>query len=289
MQYTALTFSALLAVAAAAPFEKREYTTTIIEDVTSTVDVYTTIYVSPGDPRLSLNQQAVAQTAASAPAVSVTPIVSSSTPTQTPSQAPIAQPPQKEVAQVQAPAPTSTPVPSVTPQAPAQPEVKAPAPVAPAPVQSSAAPAPPAPIQSSPAPASSQAPSPGSSSGSGPSGGSCGDIMGKCTAGDVTTFDGSGAAGACGEIDPNVTPDYVAITVGMMGAQSNGGGSKNPYCDRKIKIKNNGIEYDAMVTDKCMGCNGGDQSLDLSPSLFAKIFDGATTGNFHNIDWWFTS
>ena len=105
----------------------------------------------------------------------------------------------------------------------------------------------------------------------------------------MTTFDGSGGAGACGDVDPDVTPDYVALAVGMMGPQSNGGGTKNPYCERKITIKNNGVEYPAMITDKCPGCQGGDQSLDLSLTLFEKVFDGANTGNYHNIEWWFTS
>lgn len=36
----------------------------------------------------------------------------------------------------------------------------------------------------------------------------------------------------------------------MMGPQSNGGGTMNRFCDRKIKIKNNGQEYTGMITDK---------------------------------------
>ena len=212
-QYTISALSAILALAIAAPLEKREaYTTTVIEDVTDIVDVYTTVYVSPGDPRLTLNQQVVAQTPSSAPVVSVTPVVStSSVPNITPSstsQAAIFAPQQK---QVEAPATTTTPAPSITPQAVAQPKVEAVAPVAPvAPLVQAAE------VHTSAPPASSSPPSSGSSSNSSPSGGSCGTVNGKCTAGDVTTFDGSGAAGACGYIDPDKTPDYVALAVGKL-------------------------------------------------------------------------
>jgi len=204
-QSITIALSAILALAPAAPLEKRDgYTTTVIEDVTDIVDVYTTVYVSPGDSRLTQNQQPVTQTPSSAPVVSVTPSLSTSAiqtsaPSPTTSKSPMAVPQQKLEAEVQAPAPTTTPIPSVTPQPVVQPKVEAAAPV-----QSSAAPAP------------SQSTSSASTSSSGPSGGSCGEVNGKCTAGDVTTFDGSGAAGACGETDPDVTPDYVALAVGKL-------------------------------------------------------------------------
>ena len=204
-QSIALAFNALLAVAAAVPLEKRNpYTTTVIEDVTDIVDVYTTVYVSPGDPRLT-SQQATVQTPISLTPVVSTSAVQTSTPPQTTSQAPAVvpqQPQQKQEAQVQASAPTSTPIPSVTPQA-AAPKVEA---VAPAP--------PPASVQSSAPPAPSPSTPAASPSNSGPSGGSCGTVNGKCSAGDVTTFDGSVGLGACGYIDPDKTPDYVALAVG---------------------------------------------------------------------------
>ncbi len=201
-QSITIALSAILALAAAAPLEKRDgYTTTVIEDVTDIVDVYTTVYVSSGDPRLTQNQQPVTQTPSSVPIVSVTPPVSTSAiqtsaPSPATSQAPIVVPQQKQEAHVEAPAPTTTPVPSVTPQA-VTPKVEA---VAPPPVVSSPAPAP------SPAPAAS------STSDSGPSGGACGQKNGKCIASDVTTFDGG--MGACGFDDATYTQNYFALAHG---------------------------------------------------------------------------
>ena len=219
-QTITLFLSVLSLMAAAVPLEKRiAYTTTVIEDVTDIVDVYTTVYVSPGDPRLTLNQQPAVQTPSSAPVVSVTPIVSTSPvmPSflpQTTSQAPAVAPQQKLEAYVQEPTPTSTPAPSTTPQVVAQPEIEAAAPAPVDPVSSVA------PVQPSATPAPSQSVPSGSTSGSGPSGGACGTVNGKCTAGDVTTFDGSGGAGACGYIDPDKTPDYVALAVGKISLYS---------------------------------------------------------------------
>lgn len=208
-QSATFALSALFALAAAVPLERREYTSTIIEDVTETVDVYTTVYVSPGDPRLT-SQQVATRSPSSAAMISVTPLASTSavqpsTPPQTTSQVPVVLPQQNMEAQVQASAPTSTPVPSITPQAPAQPEVKAAAPVAPA--------APVAQGQSSPAPVPSQSPPSGSTSDSGSSGGTCGQKHGKCTAESVTTFDGG--LGSCGYDDGANTKSYFALAHGM--------------------------------------------------------------------------
>jgi len=270
---------ALFAIGVAAvPFEKRDYaTTTVLDVVVETIDVYTTVFVQPGDPRLNQNQQPVAQN------------LPASTSAQSSSSAAYV-PEQKKQAAYVPPAPTSTP-PSLSPvpspsatssSAPAA--VVAPEKLAAAPVQQAPAPVQPAPVKQAAAPAAKPPTSPGSSSGSGPSGGACGQVGGKCTAGDMTTFDGTIAAGACGYLSTTKTQDYVALAAGMMGAQSNG----NPYCDRKLKISANGQEYEAMVTDKCPGCAG--QSLDLSIDLFNKVFPTAGgTGRFHDIDWWFTS
>lgn len=272
--FTPLALGAFLAVVAAVPLEKRDYTTTVIEDVTETVDVYTTVWVQPGDPRLTQNQQAAVQTSTSATSTSAQ---TSSTPIYVPQQ-------KKEPAYV-APAPTSTPAPTTTPApVPSVTPTSTPAVVAQPQVEAVA------PIQSSPAPVASSSASSSTTTDSVATGGACGSVGGKCTAGDVTTFDGSGAAGACGWIDPDKSPNYVALAVGMMGSESNGGGTMNPYCGRTLKISSNGQEYDGVLTDKCMGCQGGDQSLDLSLALFNQIFPTAEgTGNFHNIEWWFTS
>lgn len=273
--FTPIALGALLAVAAAVPLEKRGYTATIIEEVTETVDVYTTVWVQPGDPRLLQNQQVAVQTSPSSASAASPSAQTSSIPAYVPQQ-------NKEAAYI-APAPTSTPIPtstpapapsvtpSSTPAVVAQPEIKAVAPV-----QSSAAPIPSSSASSS------------STSSSGATGGACGTVNGKCTAGDVTTFDGAVAAGSCGWVDPDKSPNYVALAHEMMGTESNGGGHVNPYCGRTLKISANGQEYDAVLTDKCMGCEG--QSLDLSLALFNQIFPTAGgTGRFHNIEWRFTS
>ncbi|KAK0514604.1 hypothetical protein JMJ35_003221 [Cladonia borealis] len=273
----AITFalSALVALAAAVPLEKRvEYTTTVIEEVTETVDVVTTVWVQPGDPRLLQQEAAHApnQQPAPAPAQSTT-AVPVYTPLQTTSSAAPAPvqpvPQQKEVVH---PAPTSTvaPAPAYTP-----PPSPAPAP-APAPVVAAAV----APAQS---PSNSPASSPGDS---GTSGGACGTVGGTCS-GDATTF--GGALGSCGynDADGPMGDNYFALAVGMMGPLSNDGGiPSNPYCNRTAVIHYNGQDYPTVLTDKCMGCEG--QSIDLSPSLFAQIFDGATTGRFHDVQWSFT-
>lgn len=267
--YTPIALSLLLAVAAAVPLEKRGYTATIIEDVTETVDVYTTVYVQPGDPRLLQNQQAAAQTTPSSASEASTSAQISSTPVYVPQQ-------NKEAAYV-APAPTSTPIPtstpapapsvtpSSTPAVVAQPEVKVVAPV-----QSSAAPVP-----------SSSAPS-SSTSGSGATGGACGTKGGKCTAESVTTFEGG--LGSCGFDDATYTQNYFALAHGMMGEASN----SNTSCNRTATISYNGQTFTGVLQDKCMGCEGA--SIDLSLALFNQMFPTAGgTGRFHNIDWWFTS
>lgn len=274
---------ALFAIGVAAvPFEKRDYTTaTVVDVVIETVDVYTTVFVPPGDPRLNQNQQAIAQNLPFS-----TSAQSSSSAVQVPEQ-------NKQAAYV-APAPTSTPPPTSTPtpsasvtpsSAPVAPAaVAAPEKLAVAPIQQAPAPVQPAPVQQSSAPAANPPTSPSSKSGSGPSGAACGQIGGKCMASDMTTYDGTVGAGSCGFLATTKTDHYVALAEGMMGAQSNG----NPYCERWIKISANGQEYKAMVTDKCPGCTG--QSLDLSIALFDEVFPTAGhTGRFHNIEWWFTT
>jgi len=270
-----IALSALLAVAAAVPLEKRGYTATFIEEVTETVDVYTTVYVQPGDPRLLQNPQTTLQTSSSSASTASTSAQTSSTSVYVPQQnklaADIVQAPTSTPVPTSTPAPAPSVTPSSTPAVIAQPEVKAVAPV-----QSYAAPVP-----SSPAPSS-------STSDSGATGGACGTVNGKCTASDVTTFEGAGAAGSCGWVDPVISPYYVALAKDMMGTESNGNGKTNPYCGRTLKISANGQEYEGVLTDKCADCQG--QSLDLSKALFEQVFPTAGgTGRFHNIEWRFTS
>ena len=220
-QFAALSLSALFAVAAAIPLEKRDYyTTTVVEEVTDIVDVYTTVFVPPGDPRLT---QGVLTS--SVPAATVTTPAAQTSQTSAAAVVPQPQAQQKEEAHVQAPAPTSTPVvvptstpvPSTTPLSTYVPQVAAVAPVssAPAPVSSSAAPAP------APSPASGSS----SSGSSAPTGGDCA-TGGKCVASDITTFDGTVGTGACGKMDSEYSDNYVALTHGQSPLRSNSLASK---------------------------------------------------------------
>lgn len=210
-QSTTFALSALFAIVSAVPLQKRQQvTTTIIEDVTSTVDVYTTVFVQPGDPRLNQVQQTTVQTTIATPAGTTTLAQSPSTPPSNP--APVVEQQKQALPVVQAPAPTTTPTvtPSSTPPPPPPASTTAavvqPIVEAPAPIQQQAAPA----LVSNPSTS-------GSSSGSSaPSGGkSCKD-GGKCVADHVTTFDGTSGKGACGYVSTSVTMNYVALAVGML-------------------------------------------------------------------------
>ena len=196
---TTFAISALVALAAAVPLDNRDqYTTTMIDEVTETVNVVTTVWVQPGDPRL-LQQEAANtpnQQPAPAPAQSTT-AVPVYTPPQTTSSlasAPVQPVPQQK--EVVHPAPTSTPAP-----APAYTPASSPAP----PIAAPAAPAQP--------PASSPSSSV-STGGSGTSGGACGTVGGTCS-GDATTF--GGALGSCGynDADGPLGDNYFALAWGM--------------------------------------------------------------------------
>ncbi|MCJ1454960.1 hypothetical protein MMC28_005313 [Mycoblastus sanguinarius] len=277
-----LTLSALLALATAGPLKhahvqhKRDiYTTTVIDEVVDVVDVMTTIYVQPGDPRLTQNQQ------------SATAQVDSYTPAQVTSSSAIAAPQHvnQQAAYVPPPAPTTTP-----PQTPSSTPVTSttPAPYTPLEVEAAIIPSstltPPAPAPSS-TPASSEGSSPTASGGT-PSGGTCGQPNGMCSAANVTTYDGAGADGACGYPADALGENYFALASDTMGAASNG----NPLCNQTAVIVYNGQKYTGKLTDKCpsspTSCGG--ESLDLSPALFASVFGGATTGNFHGVSWYFS-
>lgn len=243
---TAFALSALAALAVAIPLEKRDlYTTTVIDEVTETVDVVQTVWVHPGDPRLQHQPStAPAHTTSQviAPAPTYTPPLTSSP---VPASQPAAVPPQVQQKNVVKPAagPTSSPAP-------------APAVVSPPSSTPVAAPA----IASTAAPAQSPASSPassGSTSGSGPTGGSCGDVGGKCS-GDATQFDGSQGQGSCGWVDSTGPggPDYFALAYEMMGPASSFGTNEpaNGNCGRKAVIVYNGKEFPAWLADKCPGC-----------------------------------
>ena len=200
---TTFAISALVALAAAVPFQKRdEYTTTVIDEVIETVNVVTTVWVQPGDPRLlqqgpakgENKEQAPAPAPAPAQSTTAVPVYTPPQTTSSPAPAPVQPvPQQKEV--VQAP-PTSTPVPApaYTPPSSSTPAVATPV-----------------------APAQSPASSPSSSAstgGSGSTGGACGTVGGTCS-GDATTF--TGALGSCGYDDASgpLGDNYFALAWGM--------------------------------------------------------------------------
>ncbi|KAK5330942.1 hypothetical protein LTR70_000264 [Exophiala xenobiotica] len=111
------------------------------------------------------------------------------------------------------------------------------------------------------------------------SGGACEGAGSGCY-GDVTHYDGG--VGACGWNVNTKTEMVIAMPVGMMGALSN----DNPYCGRSLTIKNptTGTTAQAIVGDKCMGCQG--QSIDLTDALFNAIAPGCD-GRCHGYEWWF--
>lgn len=189
--------SALVALAAAVPLEKRDqYTTTVMDEVTETVNVVTTVWVQPGDPRLLHQEAADApnQQPAPAPAQSTTavPIYTPPQTTSSPAPAPVQPVPQQKDVVQHAPTSTAAPAPAYSPPSSPAPAVAAPA-----------------------APAQSPSSSPSSSTaGSGTSGGACGDIGGACS-GDATTF--GGALGSCGynDADGPMGDNYFALAWGM--------------------------------------------------------------------------
>ena len=193
--------SALVALAAAVPLDKRDqYTTTMIDEVTETVNVVTTVWVQPGDPRL--HQQEAANVPnlqpAPAPAQSTTAVPVYTPPQTSSSLAPAPVQPMPQQKDVVKPAPTSTPAlaPAYTP------------PSSPAAAPAVAAPATPA----QPPPSSST--SSGSTGNSGTSGGACGTVGGTCS-GDATTFGGGG--GSCGynDADGPMGDNYFALAHGI--------------------------------------------------------------------------
>ncbi|KAK4697162.1 hypothetical protein P7C71_g867, partial [Lecanoromycetidae sp. Uapishka_2] len=287
---TTFLLATLLALSTAAPFEKRDMVTVIdVVEVVETVDVTTTIFVPPGDPRLAAQQAALKpQVPAPAPAQTTSVAVVYSPPQKSAiatSQAPAIAPqvPQKEEAVHAAPVSSSSPAaaPAKAPviaAAPAVEKVAQPAQQQAATVQQSSSPMP------SPSTPST------STSGTSASGGACGEAGGECIASDVTTFGGSnGSGGSCGPDDlTGYGENYFALAYEMMGTASNiGGVPANPNCGRTAEITYNGKTVTGKLADKCMGCSGA--SLDLSPTLFASLFDGAVTGRYHGISWKFTN
>ncbi|RKF59633.1 putative rare lipoprotein a -like double-psi beta-barrel domain-containing [Erysiphe neolycopersici] len=106
--------------------------------------------------------------------------------------------------------------------------------------------------------------------------------VGPCTAGspcngDITYYDPGVGAGACGWQNTKDEP-VVALPHAFMGEKSNG----NPYCGKTITIVHNGKTSTARVVDKCMGCSGF--SIDLSDSVFTQL--AALSVGRTSAKWW---
>ncbi|USP76503.1 hypothetical protein yc1106_03777 [Curvularia clavata] len=264
-------------IAAAAPVDKRAlvYKTEI---VTETVVVYTTVY-DDGTP---------APTSSAAPTSNPAAFYEQQKPT--PSSAPAAAAPSAPAAPAYTPPVVEQPKPSPSPSPSPKPEpsqAPAPQPEQPKPEPSSApAPAPqpepaytPAPAPTSAAPAPSATPSAPAThqnptTGSGVAGASYSDV-------DITVYDNSGVAGACGK---PLTDDMmvVAISQGLWDAKGGStydymtGASSNPWCGTEIEIDYNGATTKATIMDLCPGCKGPND-IDLSRAAWKSLGITETT------------
>ncbi|KAA8619579.1 DPBB-1 domain containing protein [Pyrenophora tritici-repentis] len=98
---------------------------------------------------------------------------------------------------------------------------------------------------------------------------------------DITVYDNTGAAGACGEAlyDDDVV---VAIAQGawneMGGSTYNSqtGAATNPWCGKKVKVNYNGGSVVATIMDLCPGCKGT-YDVDLSRGAWKALGIEETT------------
>ncbi|KAF2737365.1 hypothetical protein EJ04DRAFT_126880 [Polyplosphaeria fusca] len=131
-----------------------------------------------------------------------------------------------------------------------------------------------------PAPASSAAPAQSSQAPSNGGGG------GDSHHGDITIYDNTGAAGACGK---PLTDDMmiVALAHGAFGASTYDymtGEATNPWCGKTITIEYNGNKIEAEIQDLCPGCDG-EYDIDLSLSAW-KALTGLDEKTRLQADWW---
>ncbi|KAF2467054.1 uncharacterized protein BDR25DRAFT_72736 [Lindgomyces ingoldianus] len=247
-----LTFGVL---AAAFPLDKRDLVTKT-EVVVETVVVYTTVWDSEAP-------STVAAKATSDPGLFFekhTSSIAKPTSVYTPSAA--------EPSSVYTPpAPTFSPAPSsvYTPPAPSS-DVAAPSSVY----------TPPAPVSSA-APAETKAPSGGN--------GGAGSHHG-----DITIYDNTGAAGACGKplTDDSKIVALAKKTWGDSTYDPQTGASTNPWCGKQITIsyKHPSGEVsttDATIMDLCPGC-AGQYDIDLSHATWHAL--GLTEITRLQADWW---
>ena len=269
--------ASILPFTAAFPFEKRVF---VIETVTNvvvqTVDVTTTLWVSPGSvtPQAQINNQIANKHAhqhahknknkQNPPAQEAAPAQPKSSPQEVNNPPPVQK---KPVVQKKPAAPV---IPDTPKQADNVPQV-------PAPVNK--APAPPVPAAQTPAP---QTPAPQSESNNNAddfsgSTANCGKVGAPCS-GDITFYDTG--LGACGWTDDGTVDNVFALAHGMMGAQSNG----NPFCGRKAEVTLNGKTVVGRLVDKCGGCEG--QDIDLSHKMFQALAS-EDKGRISGVKWRF--
>lgn len=271
--------ASLVALVAATPVEKRAMVVhTVVEEVTETVDLTTTVWVQATNaPHANYQVDAASTSVHHRHHHHQKPKVQAIVPTSEPYVAPEPVPTTPSTTSTSSTSTSSTSssttveVPVYTPP----PVEVAPTTQAPAPVPTTQAPVP-EPTTQAPAPLPTTAatsPAAGASSG-----GACGEIGGQCS-GDITYYEAG--LGACGWTNDGSSEDVFALAHGMMGTQSNG----NPFCGRMATIKVAGKpEVKAKLVDKCMGCEG--QSIDLSSHLFNQLSEEAT-GRLHGVEWHF--
>lgn len=245
--------------AVAAPFDRRAlvYKT---EVVTETVVVYTTVW----------DDEPVAQATTSAGEFYEKPSKPSTTSTAVlaPTSSVVASPPaapSKAAPTTSKAAPAYTPVPTTPAPAPESSYV-APAPK-PEPTTTAVTSAAPEPVYSQAAAPSSAAPSYPTTGGTS-SGTSFQDV-------EITIYDNTGAAGACGEALTDDMP-VVAIAQGAWNAQGGTthdvmtGASTNPWCGKEIEIEFQGKTANAKIMDLCPGCVN-EYDIDLSHAVWKDL------------------
>ncbi|KAF2266657.1 hypothetical protein CC78DRAFT_122337 [Lojkania enalia] len=241
-------------LAIAAPFDKRALVTKT-EVVVETVVVYTTVWEGEAP------STAAAETTSAAGLFFEKPASSSATPTSTP--APYAPPvvEQPSSTSVYTPPPPPPPPPSSSsvytpPPPPPSSSVYTPPVAAPSSVY-----VPPPPPASSAVPTQSSSPSTGNTGGGG----------GGEYSGDITIYDNTGAAGACGE---SLTDDMAICalakpTWGESTYDVMTGEATNKWCGQKIKLFYNGRTAECTIMDMCPGCSGAD--IDMSYSVWQTL------------------
>lgn len=285
-----VTLSALAALVAAAPHQKRDVVwVTEYNIVTKTIDVTETVWLPAGaantgspapqedapvahqDKQHNGLQNKAAHNHGhkeAAPSSEAPVVVAQAPPATTPATTEIA----PTTPAAPAPITTTTSVYSAPPPPPAPTtttEAPAPAPVEPSPAVQ-AAPSNPAPAQEEPsAPASYSPPATGGSSSGGD--GCVGD-SGTCNSATFSYY--NAGMGSCGI--SNTDSDYIfAYGLGKMQASGGANPNANPMCGRKIAIKcYDGTEVTATLTDSCPACNKKDGMLDLTPALWDRVAKG---------------